>query len=147
LLTAFSESAEHYNRTASLWTNGIWDMDETGAGVARLYYAALGRAPDAGGWQAWTSYVKAGHSASDLAAAFPASVEFQARYPSVDNAGYVRLLYENTLGREPDQGGYDAWLGYMNAGHSRVELLQLFADSGEFINKTLPQIDGGIVFA
>ncbi len=52
-----------------------------------------------------------------------------------------------SLGREPDQGGYDAWLGYMNAGHSRVELLQLFADSGEFINKTLPVIEGGIAFA
>ncbi|SDC82621.1 DUF4214 domain-containing protein [Belnapia rosea] len=146
LLTLFSESAEHYSRTASLWTNGIWDMDETGAAVARLYYAALGRAPDAGGWQGWTDYVKGGHSLSELAAAFPASAEFQARYPSVDNAGYVRLLYENTLGREPDQGGYDGWLGYMNQGHSRVELLQLFADSQEFIHRTLPLIDGGITF-
>lgn len=147
LLTAFSESAEHYARTAGLWTNGIWDMDENGAEVARLYYAALGRAPDVGGWQAWTDYANAGHALSDLAAAFPASAEFQARYPSVDNAGYVRLLYENTLGREPDQGGYDAWLGFMNQGHSRVELLQLFADSGEFIAKTLPMIEGGITFA
>jgi hypothetical protein len=147
MLTAFSESAEHYSRTAGLWTNGIWDLDETGAGVARLYYAALGRAPDAGGWQAWTNYAKSGHALSDLAAAFPASLEFQTRYPSVDSAGYVRLLYQNTLGREPDQGGYDAWLGYMNAGHSRVELLQSFADSTEFINKTLPLIEGGITFA
>lgn len=147
LLTGFSESAEHYARTASLWTNGIWDMDETGAAVARLYYAALGRAPDVEGWQSWTNFLKAGHSTAELAAGFPASAEFQARYPNVSNAGYIKLLYENTLGREPDQSGYDAWLSYMNQGHSRAEVLQGFAESQEFIIKTLPLIDGGITFA
>ncbi len=146
VLTGFSESTEHYARTANLWTNGIWDMDETGAQVARLYYAALGRAPDAGGWQAWTNYAKSGHSPSELAATFPASAEFQARYPNVDNPGYVTLLYHNTLGREPDQGGYNAWLGYLNNGYSRVQVLEDFANSQEFVNKTLPLIEGGITF-
>ena len=36
MLTSFSECAEHYNHTAALWANGIWDIDETGASVARL---------------------------------------------------------------------------------------------------------------
>ncbi|SDD76248.1 hypothetical protein SAMN04487779_101223 [Belnapia rosea] len=35
----------------------------------------------------------------------------------------------------------------MDQGHSRVELLQLFADSQEFIHKILLLIDGGITFA
>nr|WP_256336945.1 DUF4214 domain-containing protein [Belnapia rosea] len=84
---------------------------------------------------------------ADLAGAFVSSAEFNARYPAVSNSGFVTLLYQNTLGREPDAGGLAGWTSYMDQGHSRVELLQLFADSQEFIHKTLLLIDGGFTFA
>ncbi|WP_043340732.1 DUF4214 domain-containing protein, partial [Belnapia moabensis] len=99
----------------------VFDPGDAIGQVARMYLAALGRPADTLGLNAWANYVQQGHSISELAGAFVSSSEFNARYPSVSNAGFVTLLYQNTLGRNPDQGGLDAWTNYMNAGHGKVE--------------------------
>ncbi|WP_281201091.1 DUF4214 domain-containing protein [Belnapia rosea] len=47
---------------------------------------------------------------ADLAGAFVNSAEFNAHYPAVSNSGFVTMLYQNTLGREPDAGGLAGWI-------------------------------------
>ena len=65
------------------------------------------------------------------------SDEFKSLYgDSVTNQQYIETLYNNILGRLPDQSGLDYWIGQLNNGNeTRYELLLGFAESTE--NKTL----------
>ena len=61
------------------------------------------------------------------------SDEFKQRYgENISNAKYVETLYNNVLGRNYDQEGYDYWLGNLNSGlETRYELLLGFSESAE----------------
>lgn len=48
------------------------------------------------------------------------------------NDQFVTSLYEGYLQRDPDSGGYSAWLNYLNGGGSRDTARSGFANSGEF---------------
>ncbi len=96
-----------------------------------LYVSYFGRAADTGGlknFQARLSELNAPASPADLSArytsdagvkslidSFASSAESGALY-SGDNKAFVRAIYTNLLGREPDQGGLDFWTGAINAG-------------------------------
>jgi hypothetical protein len=148
LLERFSESAENYARTATLWADGLFDYDETGAAVARLYSAAFGRLPDMAGWAHWVAEVEAGLPLTQLAAMFPQSAEFQQRYAAPDDAGYVDLLYRNALGRAPDQGGLAYWTGQLASGAvDRSGLLLDFSECFEHQAQTVAQVANGVLFA
>ena len=46
---------------------------------------------------------------------------------------FVNLVYQNVLGRAPDQGGHDYWLGLLNSGQiTRAGMMSGFIDSPEF---------------
>ncbi|MGF1529141.1 MAG: DUF4214 domain-containing protein, partial [Candidatus Competibacterales bacterium] len=100
--------------------------------VAGLYQAALGRYPDYGGLQFWVTQLKNTEFPlvllTELAAEFNGSAEFAALYGDISNdEDYVRLLFENALGRDPEavaQEDIDFWL---NQGLSNDELLVAFA--------------------
>ena len=49
-----------------------------------------------------------------------------------DNAEYITRLYRTFMGREPDQGGFEYWMGRFSQGASREEVFQGFAQSKEF---------------
>ncbi len=105
--------------------------------VYRLYQATLNRAPDAAGHEGWTQYVGEGTgSLTQAAAGFVGSAEFQAAYGSLDNTGFVTLLYQNVLGRAPDTGGLNAWVGQLDGGASRESVVLGFSESTEFVNNT-----------
>ena len=55
-----------------------------------MYFAALGRAPDPIGLNAWASYVEAGHSIIDLAQSFVDSAEISGPLPGGE---YQRLRH------------------------------------------------------
>ena len=59
--------------------------------------------------------------------------EFKDTYGvDVDTGTYVNTLYENILGREADQEGYEYWVEQLNSGQeNRGELLLGFAESIE----------------
>ncbi|NHZ89831.1 DUF4214 domain-containing protein [Massilia sp. CCM 8733] len=96
-----------------------------------LYVSYFGRAADTGGlkgFQARLSELNAPSSAAELSAryntdasvkglidSFGSSAESNALY-SGDNKAFVRAIYSNLLGREPDQGGLDFWTGAINTG-------------------------------
>jgi Domain of unknown function (DUF4214) len=147
MLTNFSECVEHYLQTADLWRGGMFDYNEAGAQVARLYESALGRDPELAGWQGWTALLEAGMPLTTLAAQFPACLEFQLRYPAVDNAGYVTLLYRNTLGREPDAPGLALWTEQLRSGAvDRTTLLLDFSECLEHQMQTVHKFADGMFF-
>lgn len=130
-LELFSESKENRDLTAWQVDRGIWIGDALAIELARLYSAALGRKPDAGGLAHYLTAIEAGANMSDVAADFLRSPEFAARYAAPSNADFVVALYGNTLGRAPDESGFASWVAALDAGLSRVDAVLAFSGSAE----------------
>lgn len=103
----------------------------------RLYLATLDREPDVSGLEFWANSIETGASTqAEVAAGFVNSTEFQTIYGSVDDVGFVTLLYNNVLNRGPDDAGLQAWLDLLANGSSRADVVLGFVNSPEFIDKT-----------
>ena len=123
---AFSDVTVVYDLTAS--------VDLT---VYKLYQAAFARMPDNTGFRFWASTAESTNmSAIRLADQFLAAPEFTQRYgANPTNTAYATAMYTNVLGRAPDSAGLNFWVGALNNGEARDQLLVDFALSGE--NATL----------
>jgi hypothetical protein len=117
-----------------------------GAGVQRLYLAALGRPADPVGLGAASAALESGAASTRaVAAGLVGSAEFAQRYGAPDNAGFVGLLYENVLGRAPDAAGLNAWVGGLNSGSlTRADVVLGFSESAEFQARTAPALASGL---
>ncbi len=104
--------------------------------IERLYGAVFGRSPDQAGFDYWVGVYVGGTPLRSIATEFMVSPEWTSTYGSLDNAEFVRVIYANVLGREPDQAGYDYWLGLVNGGLSRTNLLLGFSESPEYVTAT-----------
>jgi Domain of unknown function (DUF4214) len=124
--------------------------------IARLYSAALDRAPDTGGLSGWDDIYANNISAStkaggvylalaqtgdgfgtSIAGGFAQSAEFQNKYGALNDSGFVTQLYLNVLNRVPAPTELNAWLGLMhNSGFTHDMVLVGFAESPENIAKT-----------
>ena len=101
--------------------------------VVRLYFATYLRVPDYSGLTFNAGLVRNGTvTLQQLADFFTASPEFVALYGSVDNAGFVTLLYNNVLGRLPDPAGLSGWVALLESGYTRGQVLLGFSDSVEY---------------
>ena len=120
------------------------------AGMAyRMYKAALNRAPDLGGLGDWIGVLDNGANIfTDLARGFTESTEFKTRYgPNLSNSAFVTLLYNNVLGRDPDQGGLNAWVGAIEQrGATREVVLHGFSESTENIRYSQSLIGQGMPY-
>lgn len=102
--------------------------------LALLYHAAFGRAPDLGGLN---FYLRSGMSTAAVADQFATSPEWRAAGTGqLSDTDYVRHLYQQVLGRAPDNAGFDYWISQLDAGagtpvRSRADLLLSFAQSAE----------------
>lgn len=115
--------------------------------VARLYAAYFTRPPDHTGSLYWnTLYARGRLSLADISNAFADSTEFSNRYRADDggpvgNRRFVRLVYENVLGRQPDPGGWDYWTAALDRGLlSRGEMMVEFSESTEFVRIAAPMV-------
>lgn len=108
-------------------------MDADKQTVARLYTAALNRKPDDAGLEYWTGQLKGGMPLKEIAAAFASSPEFVGKYGSVNDADFVKLLYNNVLKRDPDAGGAMYWRMRLNPEPKcdRIDVLVSFSESSE----------------
>lgn len=126
------------------------------ANIARLYSAAFNRAPDVSGLIFWediyarnisSTAKSAGYyvslaqtnngSGGSIATNFMQSSEFISRYGALTDSAFVTQLYQNVLGRGPDQAGLNFWIGQLGAGHQTREVVLVgFAESPENIAKT-----------
>jgi hypothetical protein len=117
---------------------GIFDPTGTAEQVARLYGAALDRAPDLAGLQAWSAEIDNSHvPLSVVANGFTTSPEFMQDYGQLSDAAFVNQLYQNVLGRTADAAGSQAWQGLLASGASRGTVVLGFAESQEYEAKTV----------
>ena len=101
--------------------------------IARLYFSAFERFPDVGGLAYWSQVYSSNVPLASIAQAFAQSAEFQARYGALNERGYMTQLYQNVLGRAPDQAGLDYWTGQLESfSLSRGQVLEAFSQSPEF---------------
>ena len=109
-------------------------MDRPNANiVASIYDVALDRLPEHDGFEYWMGVLNAGLiSAYDLSKLFGRSTEYIGRFANLNQQDFVRSLYENALGREPDQEGFDYWVGHLNRGTvARSDMISSFGFSTE----------------
>ncbi len=60
----------------------------------------------------------------------------------------VTRYYQNVLGRQPEQLGYDYWMGQLNNGlMTRSEVLAVFSESAENQASLVGVVQGGIGLA
>ncbi len=87
------------------------------APVLRLYQAFFGREPDVNGAKYWLGVSESGWSLDDIAGFFSAGDEFANNYADKNDFQYLEAVYENVLGRDYDQRGFDYWLDLLTEGH------------------------------
>ena len=118
--------------------------------VVRVYQATFGRVPDKAGLDFWTDFYRdsgdvgkpgATPALTTLNQGFVNSDEFKARFPTAAANGtvtedFLNALYQQTLGRAPDQAGKDFYLG-----KSIASTVTAFAQSSEFINLSNSQVN------
>ncbi|CAN7509532.1 DUF4214 domain-containing protein [Rhizobium sp. LjRoot30] len=129
------------------FSDGVLAFDLAGnAGQAyRVYQAAFDRTPDTGGLSYWIKAMDGGTSLIDVAAGFVGSAEFASVYgANPSNLDFIDKLYENVLGRDGEAGGISYWVGQLDAGVSRQQVLAGFAESAENVAGVAPAIADGI---
>lgn len=101
--------------------------------VTRYYNSFLNRGPDQGGLDSW-SYQLANLkiTGTELAYRFLNSQEFTSA--GYDNEQFLTRLYNGFMGRAPDAGGLNYYLGRLSNGESRSRIINDFAASPEFRN-------------
>ena len=145
LLMGFSESVEHRGLTASLVAQGFFNTDDAYQAVALLYDSFAGRQPDPQGLVVWAEAIRSGaQSLGDVADQFAASPEFSGLTAGMTNGQIVEFMYQNTLDRGSDPGGFAYWTGRLDAGMDRGDLLIAFSQSQEHFFLLGPQITNGI---
>ena len=113
------------------------EEDDSGAAgfVERLYTVALGRASDPNGKAAWISALRKGATGAEAAQGFLFSAEFLNK--DMSNEQFVSTLYKTFFDREPDQGGLNAWVGAIENGETKSNVIMGFINSTEWANVCL----------
>lgn len=111
------------------------DYQASDADTLRLYRAFLNREPDVGGARYWIETSRSGANPDDLAWGFAQSTEFKTANGELTNSEFLTVMYANMLGRTPDAGGFNYWLGLMNGGLSQSGVVRWIVANEEFINR------------
>lgn len=123
------------------------DIGDNGGIAYRLYRAAFARTPDEAGLGYWIAQMDKGLSQRDLAANFMSSTEFKSLYgDQPSNDALLSRIYQNVLGRAPDQAGYDFWLQKLTEGVDSALILAHFSESPENSAAVLQVIGNGFAF-
>jgi hypothetical protein len=94
--------------------------------VQKAYVAYYGRPADPAGLDYWAARMDAeGHSLDAIIAAFGTSDEFNRRYGGLGYTALVTRIYQQALGREPDQTGLDWYVNELMAGRKTLQTITL----------------------
>ncbi|QEI04969.1 DUF4214 domain-containing protein [Pigmentiphaga aceris] len=97
--------------------------------IGRSYELLLGRNVDTDGYTFWITGTRAGVSLKDTLAEMMKAPEYTGA--DMTNSAFVELLYTNGFGRSADADGKAFWVGALDAGASRAQVLEGFAGSSE----------------
>ncbi|MBT3665921.1 MAG: DUF4214 domain-containing protein, partial [Opitutae bacterium] len=78
------------------------EFQEKIAPVSRLYLAYFLRIPDTAGLEYWINQKLNGWSLEVISSAFADSDEFKGKYGTLNNADFIRLVYQNIFNRTAD---------------------------------------------
>jgi hypothetical protein len=139
VVAAFAESAES-KAYLQQDTSAVWVPSEAGGLITELFHTALDRAPDLGGLSTFTDALQNGASMLQIVQAIVASPEFAADHAGLTATGLVTSFYEDGLGRQPDSGGLQTYLGELQSGASVSQVLLAIASSPEAGLHLLPSV-------
>jgi hypothetical protein len=111
--------------------------------VGRAYELLLDRNVDTGGFAFWIAGVQSGVSLKDTLSLMMHSPEYTGA--SLSNGAFVDLLYTNGFGRAADAEGKAFWVGALDTGVSRAQVLEGFASSAEAVTVIGSTIDVTVV--
>ena len=99
--------------------------------ATRLYTCCLGRDPEEEGLKYWslalTNLDATGYQAASMFFTLPEFVGL-----NTTNEEYLTRLYKTFMGREPEADGFNYWLGLLNGGTDRNDVMRAFAGCPEF---------------
>lgn len=111
------------------------------APVSRLYQAYFLRIPDTAGLTYWINQKLAGVTLAEISNTFSTVTEFTTMYNINTDTEFVKLVYQNVLGRQPDDSGLSYWVNdRMGQGESRGTVMIGFSESDEYKATTLNNI-------
>jgi Tol biopolymer transport system component len=116
-------------------------FDDARGPVMRLYWAFFHRMPDLNGLNFWVKKFEGGKTLKAIANEFAKSSEFKNKYGQVSNDQFITLVYQNVLERQPDAAGKAHWVGRLEDGVTRGEMMTAFSESSEGIRKMRGEID------
>ena len=113
--------------------------------VAKQYTEALGRVPDQAGWKGLASYFTSDGCNATTLANVGKSIYTSSEFAGLkyDNAAKVLTLYRGALNHEPDQAGFDNWIGQLKDGMAWSTVVGKFFGSDEF-TRLVPTICSGV---
>lgn len=119
------------------WRNLDSSLYPTVGSVDRLYSAYFLREADGGGFAYWFEQYGRGVPLGGISENFALSAEFQGRYGALTSGDFVKLVYRNVLGREPEPTGYDYWAPLVESRRiTRGQMLVGFSESPEYKART-----------
>ena len=126
-----------------------FDADSAAGQLYRLYQAAFGRAPDVAGLGFWKDALEnKGVSLTQVGNDFLKSTESKSLYgENVSDSLFIEKLYQNVLGRTPDNDGRKFWENALRNGTDRVSILLGFSNSAENIAALQAITKKGMYFA
>ncbi len=89
------------------------DYTAADANLLRLYRAFFNREPDPGGAVYWIDISRNGSTLIEIAQFFTAVPEYRNVYDGTTDQQFLTEVYDNVLGRDFDQGGYNYWLDFL----------------------------------
>src|SRR5262249_48195079 len=98
--------------------------------IRRAYELYLHRDPEQDGVHFWLALMRSGFRDESLEAGFLGSPEYIANHGGT-GGGWVKGMYEDLLGREPEQDGYNFWVNALAHGANPAEVALGFAASEE----------------
>lgn len=116
-----------------------------GQELSRLFRTMFGRQPDYGGHTFWLGQRWNGTSLAAVSAAFAGSPEYFQLHGNRTDAQFVTFMYQNALGRNPDPGGLNAWVGIVQA-HGRAQAAAWFANAGESVTHQQPTVEAVMLY-
>ena len=127
----------------------VFGWDDVSEQAYRIYKAAFNRQPDAGGLGYWIAKMDDGMDLIEVASRFIDSGEFRSLYGSHPTSGqFITALYQNVLGRTPDEDGYDWWVEELQTNPEKTwqKVLADFSESSENVENVEPLITVGVPF-
>jgi hypothetical protein len=91
----------------------VTSRERDGLVVQNDYQQYLGRTASAAEVAGWVNAIQHGVSSAQIVVGFLASPEYFQGH-NADTGDWLSGVYQNVLARQPDQAGYEGWLGVLN---------------------------------